>query len=27
MVGRMLQRIGIENKLVKVWEGLSNEKQ
>jgi 4-hydroxy-3-polyprenylbenzoate decarboxylase len=27
MVGRMLQRIGIENKLVKVWQGFSNEKQ
>ena len=27
MVGRMLQRIGIENKLVKVWQGLSHEKQ
>ena len=27
MVGRLLQRIGIENKLVKVWEGLSTEKQ
>ena len=25
MVGRMLQRIGIENKLVKVWQGLSKE--
>jgi 4-hydroxy-3-polyprenylbenzoate decarboxylase len=27
MVGRMLQRIGIENKLVKVWQGFPNEKQ
>jgi 4-hydroxy-3-polyprenylbenzoate decarboxylase len=27
MVGRMLQRIGIENKLVKVWQGISNEKK
>jgi 4-hydroxy-3-polyprenylbenzoate decarboxylase len=27
MVGRMLQRIGIENKLVQVWQGFSNEKQ
>lgn len=25
MVGRMLQRIGIENTLVKVWQGFSNE--
>ena len=27
MVGRMLQRIGIENKLVKVWQGFPEEKQ
>jgi 4-hydroxy-3-polyprenylbenzoate decarboxylase len=27
MVGRMLQRIGIENKLVKVWQGFPTEKK